>query len=327
MSDVKVDPRLAEIGLRATEGQGAAAAEALLLARTSQLDELLFVAGRVREAHFGNRLHCCSIVQARSGRCPENCSFCAQSTQHATDFKPRQPLDETTARDQARRARESGASAFGLVASGCGPAKADMDRYCELARAVRGEGMAVHASLGILDDAGAKRLAAAGVTVYNHNLETARDYFAEVCTTHDYDQRLATLEVAGQAGMQRCCGGIFGLGESWEHRVQLGNELASLSIERVPLNFLHPIAGTPLGDRQPLEAREALRIIAIFRLMLPQRQIQVCGGRELVLGSLQPLAFAAGATGVILGDYLATAGQSLEKDLEMFKDLGLELTG
>jgi len=322
---VAISAACAEAAERAMAGLAVGAAQALELARNSPLDELLLVAGRVREAHFANRLHCCAITRVRSGNCSEDCSFCAQSAHHQTGFRAEEPLTEGRARQLARAALEAGAGGFGMVASGCGPAAGDLQRYCDLARAIAAEGVVPHASLGVLGAESAEELARAGVKVYNHNLETSRSFFAEVCTTHDYDQRLATLEAVSAAGMERCCGGIFGLGESWQDRIELGAELAALGIERVPLNFLHPIPGTPLESREVLSAREALRIIAVFRLMLPRSLIQVCGGRELVLGSLQPLAFAAGATGVILGNYLATGGQSVDMDLAMFRDLGLEL--
>ncbi len=313
------------VGEGALAGRGASAVEALELARFAPLDELLFVAGRVREAHFGNRVECCSIANVSGGNCTEDCKFCAQSSHYATEVGPTGLLDENAVRRAARDAREHGASGFGLVAAGCGPASAALDEYCQRLKAVAEEGIPAHASLGALNVDGARRLAAAGVGVYNHNLETARSFFSQICTTHDYDRRLATLAALKEAGIERCSGGIFGVGESWEQRAELGAELAGFQIERVPINFLNPIPGTPFESREPLSAREGLRIIALFRLMLPVAQIQVCGGRELVLGSLQPLAFAAGATGVILGNYLTTRGRPAEDDLAMFSALGLEL--
>lgn len=309
----------------ALNGHGISPEAALELARSAPLDELLLVAGRVREAHFGNKLHCCSILSVKTGRCSENCGFCAQSGHHRADIQPTDLLDDATVRRATREAKINRASAMGLVSSGCGPAGDHFEDYCARLESVRDEGLAVHASLGLIDAEHARRLAALGVAVYNHNLESARSFFGEVCTTHGYDDRLKTLAALREAGIERCCGGIFGLGESWEQRVELAAELARLGIERVPVNFLHPIPGTPFENRPLLPAREALRIVAIFRLMLPEALIQVCGGRELVLGSLQPLAFAAGATGVILGNYLTTRGRPAAEDLRMFEDLGLEL--
>lgn len=309
----------------ALAGRGISADVALELARSAPLDELFFAAGRVREAHFGNKLHCCSILSVKTGRCSENCGFCAQSGHHRTDVQATDLLDDDAVRRATREARTNRASAMGLVSSGCGPAGAHFEDYCARLESVRDEGLSVHASLGLIDAAHARRLAALGVTVYNHNLESARSFFGEICTTHGYDDRLATLEALKEAGISRCCGGIFGLGESWEQRVELAAELARLGIERVPINFLHPIPGTPFENRPLLPAREALRIVAVFRLMLPKALIQVCGGRELVLGHLQPLAFAAGATGVILGNYLTTKGRPAAEDLAMFAELGLEL--
>ncbi|HOX05716.1 MAG TPA: biotin synthase BioB [Planctomycetota bacterium] len=309
----------------ALAGRGIAPEAALELAGSAPLDELLFAAGRVREAHFGNRLNCCSILSVKTGRCSEDCKFCAQSGHYPTEVQATDLLDDAAVRRAAQEARDNRASALGLVSSGCGPLGPHFEAYCARLEAVRDEGLTVHASLGVIDAAGAKRLAALGVKAYNHNLETARSFFGQVCTTHSYDDRLATLEALRQAGIARCCGGIFGLGESWAQRIELGAELQRLGVERVPINFLNPIPGTPFESRPRLPAREALRIVAIFRLMLPKALIQVCGGRELVLGHLQPLAFAAGATGVILGNYLTTKGRPADEDLVMFRDLGLEL--
>jgi biotin synthase len=309
----------------AIAGKGLAPEAALELALRAPLDELLFAAGRVREAHFGNRIDCCSILSVKTGRCSEDCKFCAQSGHYATGVEPAELLDDDAVRRAAREAKSHRASALGLVSSGCGPAGASFEDYCARLETVKAEGLAVHASLGAIDAAGAKRLAELGVAAYNHNLETARSFFGEVCSTHSYDDRLRTLAALREAGMARCSGGIFGLGESWLQRIELAAELQRLEIERVPVNFLHPIPGTPFAGRPRLEAREALRIVALFRLMLPEALIQVCGGRELILGQLQPLAFAAGATGVILGNYLTTRGRPAEEDLAMFRELGLEL--
>jgi biotin synthase len=308
------------------EGRGASREDALELALSAGLDELVFAAGRVRRAAFGRRAYCCAIASVKSGACPEDCAFCAQSARHSGQSGPGPLLSPDEVRLAARAAGEAGACGFGLVASGCGPASGEIDTYCELASAIAAEGVTAHASLGILDEGSARRLAQAGVRVYNHNLETSRSFFPKLCSSHSYDQRLATLKVLREVGIARCCGGIFGAGEGWKERVALGAELAELEVENVPLNFLHPIPGTPLGDSELLPAAEALRIICVFRLMLPVSRIQICGGRELVLRSLQPLAFAAGATGVILGDYLKTRGRSVDEDLRMLEDLGLELS-
>ena len=309
----------------ALAGRGISAEAALELAKTAPLDELLFAAGRVREAHFGNRINCCSILSVKTGRCSEDCRFCAQSGHYQTGVEPTGLLDDAAVRRAAREAKAHRASALGLVSSGCSVGAESFDDFCARLEAVKAENLAVHASLGRIDLAAARRLAALGVAAYNHNLETARSFFGEVCTTHAYDDRLSTLAALREAGIARCSGGIFGLGESWAQRVELAAELQRLEIERVPINFLHPIPGTPLAGRPKLSAREALRVVAVFRLMLPKAKIQVCGGRELVLGSVQPLAFAAGATGVILGNYLTTRGRPPEEDLQMFRELGLEL--
>lgn len=318
-------PALDRAAGAAADGRGLSAEAALELARAAPLDGLLAAAERVRRAHFGNRVHCCAILSVKTGRCSEDCAFCAQSGRHAAAVEPAALQGEAAVRRAARRARADRAPALGLVSSGCGPSPAEFEACCALLAAVKSEGLEVHASLGRLEAAGAARLAGLGVAVYNHNLEAARSFFPEICTTHSYDDRLATLEALRAAGVARCCGGIFGMGESWAQRVELAAELARLGVERVPINFLHAIPGTPLAGRPRLGAEEALRIVAVFRLMLPRALIQVCGGRELVLGARQGEAFAAGATGVILGDYLTTRGRPAGEDLAMLRELGLEL--
>ena len=330
MSDpgLRLSPLVASAGREAADGRGASSEDALVLALEAPLDELLFAAGRVRQAHFGNRIECCSIVNARSGHCTEDCKFCAQSGRYQTGADSFGLVDDESVRGAARDAKKNGASGLGLVTSGCSLGADDIEEVCgrlAVLASLAEEGPEPHASLGMLDVSVARRLAGAGVRVYNHNLETSRSHFPQICTSHDYDARLATLEAVREAGMERCSGGIFGVGESWPQRIELAAELARLGVERVPINFLVPVPGTPLEQRELLPAREALRIVAVFRLMLPAARIQVCGGRERVLGPLQSMIFAAGATGVILGNYLTTAGRPVEEDLAMFRDLGLEL--
>jgi biotin synthase len=318
---------LVRVASRAEAGRGASTDEALELARDACLDELLLAAGRVRMAHFGNRLQCCSILGVRTGRCEEDCRFCAQSGHYATNVMPTDLLDEAKVRTAAREALRNGSDALGLVSSGCGLTADSLDAMCDLLGAVRAEGLRVHASLGMVGSDVARRLAAAGVCVYNHNIETARSFFGKVCSTHSFEDRLRTLAALREAGIARCCGGIFGMGESWVQRVEMADELRRLEVERVPINFLIPIPGTPLAPCQVLSPIEALRIIALFRLMLPRVWIQVCGGREAVLRSLQPLCFSSGATGVILGNYLTVKGRDVREDVDMIRDLGLELGG
>lgn len=189
--------------------------------------------------------------------------------------------------------------------------------------ASRMRGVDLCASLGILDDDALKKLAAAGVSRYHHNLETARTHFSSICTTHTFDQRIETLAKAKKAGMSVCSGGIFGMGETDKQILELAMELKTLNVDAVPLNFLSPIPGTPLETADLLTPLRCLKIIALFRYVLPDKQILICGGREANLGILQPMIFFAGASGIMTGNYLTTQGPSLENDLDMLDQLGL----
>jgi biotin synthase len=205
------------------------------------------------------------------------------------------------------------------------PQGEELDSLLECVREVAPHGnVKICCSLGQLDEGRAKRLKEAGVVRYHHNLESSRAFYRNVSKTIRYEDRLATVRAAKSAGLEICCGGIFGLGESWEDRVELATTIRDLGVDSAPLNFLRPVEGTPLETAMPLSPREALRIIALFRLMLPDKSIKVCGGREFVLRDMQSLMFYAGANGAILGNYLTTVGRPAEEDLRMAADLGLE---
>jgi len=190
---------------------------------------------------------------------------------------------------------------------------------------VRALGLEPCASLGMLDHGAAERLAEAGLSTFHHNLETSNRFFPKICSTHTRVERLATLAHVREAGLDLCSGGIFGLGEDWDDRIDMALELAKLGVRRVPINFLSPVPGTPLADMPLLSPKDCLRIIAIFRLILPAAEIKVCGGRELCLKELQPLSLTAGATGFIIGNYLTLQGRSPVEDLRMIETLGMEV--
>jgi biotin synthase len=181
------------------------------------------------------------------------------------------------------------------------------------------------ASLGELNAGDARRLKSAGLGRYHHNLESCESYFSRVCTTHSWISRVGTVKTAREAGMEICCGGVFGLGESWRHRIELAFTIRGLGVDSVPLNFLVPVKGTAMGSVKPMKAADALRVIALFRYILPGREIKVAGGREYVLGPLQEMIFRAGASGMMVGGYLTTAGRSYKDDLRMIDRLGLEV--
>ena len=286
-----------------------------------ELSFLLAAADRVRQHHFGLRVRLCSIVNARSNLCGEDCAFCAQSRRAHADVPTYALLDEETLLARAGAAREAGAGEFSLVTSGKGPSPAELDVLERVLR--RDTGMQRCVSIGVLDRPSLQRLKDAGLQVFHHNLEAAPRFYEQIVSTRSFSENLTAVRAAKDVGLEVCCGGIFGMGETWDDRIELFRIIREVDADRVPVNFLHPIEGTPLGGRPLLGAREALRIVILGRLMLPGKPINVAGGREIVLGSLQPMVFMAGATSVLLGDYLTTKGGSAADDLEMIRRLGL----
>jgi biotin synthase len=285
-------------------------------------------ASRLREAQFGRRVSFCVIINAKSGLCSEDCAFCSQSAK-AKSRVPHYPLlpqEELVA--AAQEAAAAGASRFSLVTAGRGVASPrDQGAILAAVAAIKAAapGLRVCASLGIVDRGLLKELKAAGLYRYHHNLETAASFFPQICTTHSFDQRLATIEAAKEAGLSVCAGGIFGLGETLAQRWEMAQTLKTLGVDAIPLNFLHPLAGTPLAGRPLLAPLEALKIVLAFRLTFPRRSIIICGGRQVTLRSLTPLGFAAGADALMTGDYLTTRGRLPQEDRQMLADLGLEL--
>lgn len=302
---------------------------ALLHARGAELTEILAASHRLREDFFGNRIELCSIINAKSGRCAENCAFCAQSAHHGTNV-PVYPLKSSSEiLDGAKQAEREGSHCYGIVTSGTRiNAGAELEQVLEAIRQIRKQtSITPSASLGLLDTQTASALAAAGCLTYHHNLETARSFFPQICTSHDYEEDITTVRLAKKAGMKVCCGGIFGLGESCEQRFELAMTLRELDVDSVPLNFLNPIAGTPLENQRDLTPLDCLRIIALFRFTLPEKRISVCGGREPNLRDFQSWIFAAGASGTMIGNYLTTSGRKREADLQMFTDAEVEIHG
>lgn len=285
--------------------------------------DLLAVA-RLTASASGRKPFTCGIINAKSGRCAENCAFCAQSVHHSTGA-PVYPLaDEETLLRRAEALAKAGAARFGIVTGGTALTDADLDAVCEaLARIRREVPIRLCGSLGMLTPERARRLREAGLSRYHHNLETAASHFPAICTTHAYKDDLDTLETARAAGLELCCGGIFGLGESWEQRVEFSQTLADLGVDCIPVNFLNPIPGTPLEKQPLLRPDEALRALALLRLMHPGRDIVMCGGRGAALGGWDAWIFAAGANGVMTGDYLTTAGSPFARDDAMLTTLGL----
>lgn len=289
--------------------------------------EMFRQAARLREERYGNGVDACSIVNAKSGNCSEDCAFCAQSVHHNTEVKTYGMLPEDEIVDKAAVARDHGVRRFCIVTSGRGISSAkDLDTIARCVSRIREMGVMPCATLGTLDMGQLRTLRDAGLNRYHHNIETSRGYFEKVCTTHGYDERVGTLKEAGSLGLSLCSGGIIGMGETMADRAEMAFALREIGVDSVPLNFLMPIPGTPMENAVPISPLDALRTIALFRFILPDKEIRVCGGRVRALGDLHPLMFLAGANGVLMGDYLTTPGRDFDGDLRMLDGMGLKLS-
>lgn len=310
---------LADNPVPATEAE---ALEVAHLPASAQLD-ILATAQLVRSKNVGDQVTTCGIINAKSGRCSENCAFCAQSGHHSTDARVYPLLSEDEMYARAKALSEKGVARYGIVTSGNALSDADLDTICKTARRIRETlPIAVDGSLGQLTPERAQKLKDAGVSRYHHNLETAKSFFPHICSTHAYEDDVETIRCALKAGLEVCSGGIFGLGESWEQRVEMSQLLRELDVTAIPCNFLTPIPGTPMGENRTLTPFEALRILAVYRFMHPTRQIYVCGGREKTLGDWHTWIFMAGASGVMTGNYLTTQGNDLDEDDAMLRQMG-----
>jgi len=317
-----------DIRTRASQGVGISddeAREIIALTDPADLAELQRIAGEVRVEQKGNFVNTCGISNAKSGRCPEACSFCSQSAHYTTDAPKYAMKDVESLRAEAKQAWENGVREFSLVASGRSMTnRKELDTVKAAVAAIREDtGMQTCASLGLMTKDALAELQAAGLQAVHHNLETARSHHANIVQTHTYDEEIETVKAAKSLGMYTCCGGIFGMGESWDQRVELAMTLRDLDVDSVPLNFLNPRPGTPLGDKHEISAEDCLKIIALYRLVLPTKDLIVCGGRSVNLGERQGEIFRAGANGVMMGNYLTTAGREADVDLAMIESEGM----
>lgn len=292
------------------------------------LSWLMAGADRIRKTFRGNEIEVCAISNVRSGNCSENCGFCAQSGHHKTNAPVYNYISEEQLLSQAQRARGWGASDFGVVSKGWGVrSQKERDQLSTYFTTLKEHSdIGRCASLGALDKDTAVMLKEMGMENYHHNLETAESFFDNICTTHTYQENIDTVRHAMEAGLRVCAGGILGMGESLDQRIELAMTLRDLGVESVPLNFLNPQPGTPFGHLPPLRPLEILKNIAVYRYMLPKAEIRIAGGRQF-LGDLQAMIFMAGASGVMIGDYLTTKGRQVEDDLRMLRDLKLTARG
>jgi biotin synthase len=290
------------------------------------IPHLLAGANRVREHFCGSTAAVEVLFNAKRGGCSEDCNFCSQSARYASDVTPEPLVVVDDFVQAAREAHTRGAGEFCIVVAVRGPSNALLDTICAAVQRIKAEmPLEVAVSLGILRPEHIDRLVAAGVDKVNHNLESSRRYFPSVCTTHTYEERLETCQRVRASGLDLCCGGIIGMGETLDDRIDFLIELQALAPVEVPINFLNPRPGTPFGDRSIMDPMEALTFVALARFALPRALIRFAGGREITLQGLQDLGMQSGASGLILGNYLTTGGRSDADDFAMLERLGFEV--
>lgn len=301
-------------------------AASLLSAPDSQLLEVLAAAYRVRQRYFSNTVQLYYLMNAKSGLCPEDCSYCSQSKVSDAEIPRYNLLDEASLLEGARRAAERNAKTYCIVISARGPSERELSSVCQIVPQIKSRyGLSICACLGLLTPEQAVRLKEAGVDKVNHNLNTSKRHYESICTTHTYDDRLETLRAVRRAGLDLCSGGIVGMGEEPSDLVDLAFALGDLGVESIPINFLISIDGTPLSGRRDLNPRYCLKVLCLFRMTNPSSELRIAGGREVHLRSLQPLGLYP-ANSMFVGDYLTTPGQLPDADYSMIEDLGFIIT-
>lgn len=291
----------------------------------NEIFSLIASANNIRNHFRKNNVSLCSIINAKSGACSEDCAYCAQSSRSKAKIKVYPLLKRDIIINKAKELYKSGAKRFSIVTSGRSISSAILLEIAEVITDIKKIGLIPCASLGLLSEENLKFLKKAGLERYHHNLETSETFFQRICTTHSYKDKIKTIQSAFSAGLSVCSGGIFGMGETWHDRIEMAFALKSLNVDSIPLNFLIPIKGTPLGERQLLHPFEALKIISLYRFILPKKEIRICGGRLQVLSDFNSLIFAAGADGMITGDYLTTPGRKPDEDINLVRLYGLNL--
>jgi biotin synthase len=298
-------------------------AEALL--RSNNVMVLADCANSITRVFNGDKVDVETLVNAKSGRCPEDCSFCAQSSFYETRINKYALLSREILVAKAEEAKRGGATSFCLVCAYREPPPSDFKQICDTIREIKSRlDIEVNVSLGFLTLSRARELKKLGVKRYNHNLETAESYFPKICTTHSFSDRINTAKIVKEAGLELCSGGIIGMGETPRQRIELAFSLASLQPDEVPVNILIGREGTPFEGSNPINALEAIKTISVWRFIMPKTVLKIAGGREIHLGDADKLALKAGANGIITGGYLTTSGNTSERDLAMIKEIGLK---
>jgi len=296
----------------------------LELINRKDIYEILFLANTLRVKYKGNKIELCAIVNAKSGKCSEDCVFCAQSSRYKTDT-PEYPLIEAERiLEKAVEAKNNKVKRFSIVISGKKPSKKELIKIADSIELLRKNEINVCASLGLIKYDEISYLKDKGLQRLHCNIETSERYFNKICSTHKFSDKVETIESAKKAGLSVCSGGVFGMGESWSDRLDMAKFLKNSDVDSVPLNFLTPIKGTPLEGYMPLSPMEALKIISLFRIMLPDKEIRVCGGRPL-LGDFISWIFLAGANALMTGNYLTTLGRDYKDDLDFIEKHELEV--
>ncbi|HEY8518244.1 MAG TPA: biotin synthase BioB [Candidatus Binatia bacterium] len=317
-----------ELAERALRGEALSReqARAVLATPDELLADLLRAAFVVRERYWGRRVKLCVLQNARSGLCPEDCSYCSQSKVSAADIDTYRLLPQDELLRGAEAAVARGARRYCMVTSGRGPSERDIQQLCAATREIkrRYPELEICVSLGLMDDSQAQRLAEAGVGWVNHNLNTSERFYPKICTTHTYADRVSTVRAAKRAGLNTCCGGIIGMGEDDEDVIDLGFALRELQVDSLPVNFLHAIDGTPLGGRPKTSPTRALRALCLMRFLNPEADIRAAGGREHTLGDWQALALYP-ANSIFVNGYLTTPGQAVAEAQQMVASIGFEL--
>ena len=322
-----VEPRYAALAEKSLDGMLLSPEEmkSVIHGADERLPELIEAAFRVRYRYFGKKVQIHVLMNAKSGLCPEDCGYCSQSSVSGADIDKYPFLAKDVLVEAAVRARESGAMRFCLVNSGRGPTLRETEKMAEaVAEIKRRVPINVCACMGLLTESKARILKEAGVERINHNLNTSSRYHPEICSTHTYDDRVATLENVKAAGLSTCGGGIVGLGEQDEDVVDLAVSLRELDVDSIPVNFLHAIPGTPMEGRSNLTPQYCLKVLCLFRLVNPSKEIRVAGGREVNLRSLQPLSLYP-ANSLFVNGYLTTSGQAASDAHRMIEDMGFEV--
>lgn len=318
-----------QISDRILDGGSITKEEALAVLESSddELLSLLNAAYRIRKAHFGNTVSLHLLRNVKSGKCPEDCSFCSQSTSAINDVERYDMQTVESIVDGAQAAVDRNAKRYCVVSSTRAPNPNELETICEAAIQIKQKypDLEICSSLGLLTEEKAKRLKESGVDRFNHNLETSENYFSEVVTTHEFADRVNTARIVKQVGLDLCCGGLFGMGESLQDRVDLAFALADLDVDSVPVNFLDPRPGTPFhGKPNPLKPNDCLRALAMIRFVIPKTEVRIAGGRETTLRNLQPLALYP-ANSMFTAGYLTTGGQSYDEDKQMIEDAGFKI--